>query len=185
MWPSFLRCLFSGRALAVRRVGRHWCPLTAASRRSEQRYYCCETGSSDLLITKLTDWRSEEQIDRLVDRLIDWLIDCVPVFVLVCALQGQGTLASHSLAGRKNASSLLRHAVGVGALGVAMRTATKTFWKTILGCSTDQVHGEACWEILGPSVSFFCSNIISLQWPSFMLDATKHSADMLALRVPP
>ena len=108
----------------------------------------------------------------------------MPVFVLVCALQGQGTLASHSLAGRKNASSLLRHAVGVGALGVAMRTATKTFWKTILGCSTDQVHGEACQETPGPPLSFFCSNIISLQLSSFIPDATKHSADMLALRVP-
>lgn len=107
------------------------------------------------------------------------------MFVLVCALQGQGTLASHSLAGRKNASSLLRHAVGVGALGVAMRTATKTFWKTILGCSTDQVRGEACEETLGPSLCFFCSNIISLLLPSFVSDAAKHSADMLALRVPP
>ena len=34
---------------------------------------------------------------------------------------------------------MIRHAVGVGALGVAMRSAAKTLWHNILGTSGDQV----------------------------------------------
>ena len=113
------------------------------------------------------------------------------LFTIVCVLQGQGTLASHSLAGRKNTSTLLRHAVGVGALGVAMRTATKTFWKTILGCTTDQVNRETSQDVFSffPSPASFATQVekrFSQHFLSFCgSDVAKHFADMLALRVSP
>lgn len=53
-------------------------------------------------------------------------------------LQGQGTLASHFLAGRKSASALIRQAMAVNALGISMRSACKSLWKCILGCTGDQ-----------------------------------------------
>ena len=53
-------------------------------------------------------------------------------------LQGQGFLASHFLAGRKSISALIRQAIAGNALGISMRSASKSLWRTILGCSGDQ-----------------------------------------------
>lgn len=58
--------------------------------------------------------------------------------LVAVALQGQGVLASHFLAGRKSISALIRQAIAGNAHGISMRIATKSLWKTILGCSSDQ-----------------------------------------------
>ena len=57
---------------------------------------------------------------------------------LSLSLKGQGTLASHSLAGRKSVGTLIRQAMAVNALGVSMRSSSKSLWRSVLSCSSDQ-----------------------------------------------
>ena len=57
---------------------------------------------------------------------------------LSLSLKGQGTLASHTLAGRKSVGTLIRQAMAVNALGVSMRSSSKSLWRSVLSCSSDQ-----------------------------------------------